>query len=307
MIKKVSDDTLDKLSLYRTLGVNLVLSKPRDDHKLKILNEIWKDVTKEINIKMYIEAAEVYIGYPLAHLSFKEADILLKDILDHINVDKQFFEYQSHLQSIMQKILSHSNADFHNIFSMKNFLPFLDLFRGDTQTEVNKALLNTFNKTPGTVSDTIIINTMFSVAKTVHDSINALSFDDEKREISQLLCNFIQKLDFGRDLEKHLNFFVEARRAFINLDVVKVELVKGACQLAVRTQIFVKGKLNKQTSAFVRACIAYCFITIPSIELIFDRLYLFTLAGEVAILNQSLPQAGMFPTYSFCTTHLIKL
>jgi len=170
-------------------------------------------------------------------------------------------------------------------------LPFLDLFRGETQTEVNKALLNTFNKTPGAVSDTIIINTMFSVAKTVHDSINALSFDDEKREISQLLCNFIQKLDFGRDLEKHLNFYVEARRAFINLDVVKVELVKGACQLAVRTQLMVKGKLNKQTSAFVRACIAYCFITIPSIESIFDRLYLFTLAGEVAIQNQSLSQA----------------
>jgi len=132
---------------------------------------------------------------------------------------------------------------------------------------------------------------VFSVAKTVHDSINALSFDDDKREISILLCQFIQKLDFSRDLERHLNFYVEARRAFINLDAVKVELVKGACQLAIRTQQFVKGKLNKQTSAFVRACVAYCFITIPSIEVIFERLYMFTLAGNIAMLNQSLPQA----------------
>jgi len=88
-----------------------------------------------------------------------------------------------------------------------------------------------------------------------------------------------------------LNFYVEARRAFINLDIVKIELVKGACLLAVRTQQFVKGKLDKKTSAFVRACIAYCYITIPSIELIFDRLYLLLLSGEVAILNQSLAQA----------------
>jgi len=146
-------------------------------------NEIWKDVTKETNIKNYIEVAEVFIGYPLEHLSFKEADILLKDILEHVSVDKQYFEYQNHLQSIMQKILTSSNADFHHIFSMKHFLPFLDLFRGQIQTEVNKALLNTFNKTPGSVSDNIIINTMFIVAKTVHDSVNALSCDAEKREI----------------------------------------------------------------------------------------------------------------------------
>jgi len=156
---------------------------------------------------------------------------------------------------------------------------------------VNKALLQNFNKTVTTASDTIMINTMFSVAKTVHDSITAMSLESETRDVTDLICKFIQKLDFGRDLEKHLNFFVEARRAFSNLDGVKVELVKGVCNLAVRTLEFVKGKLNKQTSAFVRACIAYCYITIPAMELVFERLYLFVFSAEVALLNQSLPQA----------------
>jgi len=132
---------------------------------------------------------------------------------------------------------------------------------------------------------------MFIVAKTVHDSVNALSSDSEKREISLLICNFLQKLDFGKDLEKQLNFYVEARRAFINLDLVKIDLVKGVCHMAVKTQQFVKGKLNKQTSAFVRACMAYCYITIPSVELYFERLYLYALSAQVAILNQSLAQA----------------
>jgi len=291
LIKKASDDTTGKLPLYRALGVSLAESKPKEEHKIKIFNKIWTDVTKETSLTKYMDLAEVFVGYTLAHLSFKHTDGLLKDILEHMKEEKHYFDYQKQLQAIMQKILSHSKADFNSIFSMKNFLPFLDLFRGETQTEVNKSLLTTFNKTAGSTSDSIIINTMFTVAKTVHDSITALSFDDDKREISQLLCTFIQKLDFGKDLEKHLNFYVEARRAFINLDGVKVELVKGVCHLAVRTNIIVKGKHNKQSSAFVRACIAYCFITIPSIELLFERLYLFTFAAGISMMNQSIPQA----------------
>jgi hypothetical protein len=53
-------------------------------------------------------------------------------------------------------------------------LAFLDLFRGETQTQVNKVLLESFTKSQGKVSDMVVINTMFSVAKTVHDSITAL-------------------------------------------------------------------------------------------------------------------------------------
>eukprot|EP01125_Pyxidicula_operculata_P016998 TRINITY_DN5912_c0_g1_i2.p1 TRINITY_DN5912_c0_g1~~TRINITY_DN5912_c0_g1_i2.p1 ORF type:complete len:671 (-),score=147.96 TRINITY_DN5912_c0_g1_i2:65-2077(-) len=290
-IKSISDESIDKLILYRTLGVNLVLSEPPEEHRLKILNEIWKDVTKTTDVTKYIQVAEIYIAYPLTHLNLAAVDVLLKDILDHVNVDKQYLEFQSLLQSIMTKVLSRKDTTFHQIFGMKHFLPFLDLFRGEIQIDVNKALLQNFNKTVGKVSDTIVINTMFSVAKTVHDSINAMSFESETREISDLICKFVQKIDFGRDLEKHLNFFVEARRAFSNLDTVKAELVRGVCMLAVQTLQFVKGKLNKQTSAFVRACIAYCYITIPAMESVFERLYLYAFSGQVSLLLQSLPQA----------------
>jgi len=117
--------------------------------------------------------------------------------------------------------------------------------------------------------------------------LTALSFVDEKREISGLLCTFLQKLEFGREYDKQLNFFVEARRAFANLDPVKVALVHAVCTLAVQ-QLQSGGKSQ---TAFLRACLAYCFITIPSIESEFDRLHLFVATGQVALLCSSLPQA----------------
>ena len=49
-------------------------------------------------------------------------------------------------------------------------------------------------RTTDRVSDPVIINTMFSVAKTVHDSINALTFADEVRHINKLIVAFINKV-----------------------------------------------------------------------------------------------------------------
>lgn len=39
-----------------------------------------------------------------------------------------------------------------------------------------------------------------------------------------------------------------------------------------------------------QACVAYCFITIPSIDDAFTRLKLYLLSGQVAIANQALSQ-----------------
>ena len=51
-----------------------------------------------------------------------------------------------------------------------------------------------------------------------------------------------------------------------------------------------KGNHTRKTAAFVRACAAYCFITIPSLENILTRLNLYLISGRVAIANGALSQ-----------------
>lgn len=50
--------------------------------------------------------------------------------------------------------------------------------------------------------------------------------DDEKRQISQLICGFLMSVDFGRDFEQQLSFYADARAAFCNLDYINVQLVQ---------------------------------------------------------------------------------
>jgi len=61
---------------------------------------------------------------------------------------------------------------------------------------------------------------------TFYESYSALTVDDEKRQIGNLISGFIKKVDYGRDFEQQLSFYVEARSAFPNLDSVHAQLVQ---------------------------------------------------------------------------------
>lgn len=118
-----------------------------------------------------------------------------------------------------------------------------------------------------------------------------LTVEDERRLISQLISSFIRRADYGRDVEKQLTFYVDARAAFPNLDSVFVTLVHCVNRLAIETRRLVNGHHNRKTAAFVKACAAYCYITIPSIASVSNRMDLYLLSGQVALQNQCLGQA----------------
>lgn len=61
----------------------------------------------------------------------------------------------------------------------------------------------------------------------------------------------------------------------------------------MKTRQIVKGHHTRKTADFVRACAAYCFITIPGMISIRARLDLYLLSGKVALYNQCFGQ-GIF-------------
>jgi len=69
------------------------------------------------------------------------------------------------------------------------------------------------------------------------------------------------------------------------------ELVYRVALLATKAHQFMKGKHTKKTASFVKACLAYCHITIPSLDDLFSKLYLFLQCAEVALVNQMVVQA----------------
>lgn len=56
--------------------------------------------------------------------------------------------------------------------------------------------------------------------------LSSLTVEDEMRQIGRLIACFIFRVNYGNDLEKYLNFYMEARGTFIRLDYVQSALVQ---------------------------------------------------------------------------------
>jgi len=179
--------------------------------------------------------------------------------------------------------------NFNALFAMEPFLKLLKFFDSETTVTNNKKIMDAFSKTASTTSDPVVLNNLMHVARQLHDSIDSLSFADERRQLAALINSFIRKVDFGRDFERQLDFYVECRATFSNLDAVIDTLVLGVASLVFKTTIAVRGKHNGRTSSFVKACVAYCFITIPSIDSRVQRLSLNVLVAQAALCCDLLP------------------
>lgn len=256
---KASDEitAVPKSKLYLALGRALIQHTPPAAQRLPILNDVWKVVTKIENPAAYIEIAAVFVQYLLLNFTEREVNIFLKDVIKHLKTpDQAYKNVQSELAIVVAKIMQYSR-DLNRTLSMDHFLPILDLLEKNQKVEASKAVLMRFSQSGFSTSDPVIIHTLFDVARSCHDSIDSLSFDDDRKQMSLLIINFVRQIDFGRDLEQQLNVFVECRQAFTSLDLVSQELVLRVALLSMRAHRFVKGNHSKKTAAFVKACLAY--------------------------------------------------
>uniref|UniRef100_A0A671TVD1 VPS35 endosomal protein-sorting factor-like n=1 Tax=Sparus aurata TaxID=8175 RepID=A0A671TVD1_SPAAU len=269
MIKDCDEAGFPKHLLFGSLGRSLACADPPESERLTILNEAWKVVTKVRSPQDYINCAEIWMEFTCRHFTKREVNTILADIIKHMTPDRAFEDAYPQLQSVIRKILTYLH-DFSVLFAMERFLPFLDMFQKDSvRVEVCRSIMEVFIKHQVEhTRDPVILNAMLHICKTMHDSVNALTLEDEKRSLALLIIGFIRMVSFGRDFEQQLSFCVEARATFCNLEPVLVQLI--------------------------HACAAYSFITIPSLSSIFSRLSLYLLSGQVALANQCLSQADAF-------------
>ncbi|XP_040214482.1 VPS35 endosomal protein-sorting factor-like isoform X2 [Rana temporaria] len=269
MIKECDEAGFPKHLLFRSLGLNLALADPPEGDRLHVLNEAWKVITKLKIPQDYINCAEVWIDYTCKHFSKREVNTILADVIKHMTPDRAFEDAYPQLQSIITTVIAHFH-DFADLFYVEKFLPFLDMFQKESvRVEVCKSIMEAFNRNQQEATkDPVMLNALLHVCKTMHDSVNALTLEDEKRMLAHHINVLVRMVSFGRDFEQQLSFYVEARAMFCNLESVLVQLI--------------------------HACVAFCFITIPSLTSIFTRLNLYLHSGQVALANQCLSQADAF-------------
>ena len=324
LVKKVNKDVMKdngnqtvctsvypKYVLIRNLGISLIsrhnlLLEMEEKEKLQILNEVWKIMNKFKQNSEYMSCVEIWIEFVVKHFTLKEINTIFGEIIKRMVPNRAFEEHYNQLVGLMTKVVTLSpNIDFSALFSMNNFMPFLDLLQKESvKVEACKPIVESFVKnfnsnsedieSETTTSDPVILNSMTYLCKALHDSVSALTLEDDRRQISGLIISFLKHVSFGRDFESQLNFYVDSRANFSNLEPVLSFLVHRVNTLAMETRRIVKGYHTKKTTSFVRACIAFSFITIPSLEDVITRLQLYLSSSYVSLINSCLPQTDAF-------------
>jgi len=101
--------------------------------------------------------------------------------------------------------------------------------------------------------DPLITHTLMRICRLMHDSINALSCDDEVRSIGSLICaGLIRSVEFGADLERQLAWLVECRAAFCNIDPVLQQLVHSGLSSSITSRV------DTSVCATLPVCLSVC-------------------------------------------------
>lgn len=305
LIKTATVTCISPTDAYATLARQLVNTPPPEEQRIPLLNEVWKVVSKTDDIAAYIRCCTAWVDVVQKHYSDRELLILMSDCSNKLsnfkaNGGEVPESVSSYLEALVTSLMTgfggsnkseggDTTYNIDAIFTSEHFLKILDVFKGPRKVAICKDIMHTFRKHANT-NDAILINFMFDIGRTLHDSIDVLSPEGEKRHVASLLCSFIDKIDFGRDLEQQLNQYVECRAIFCNLDQVKDKLINCVCNLAMKCYYVMRRVHSKRTSSFVKACLAYCHITVPSIGDTYRKLQLLLYCAEVALQNQCLPQ-----------------
>lgn len=323
LIRNADPETANVPRLYRTLCVLFELCDPLPGDEQTIFKTLWDVVSGYKSITDYIEIAEVFTGYCLKFCDKYDLSYFIGDVLSHVRVAaanairatdfvvndsgevESSVPFSKELISIIEKLIKHyGNAV--TAFDNEQFVMLSDILRGRESDKIGHIIMESAAKYGGKISNPTTVSALISHASTVYRSSTALFSSEtakslhslqaaEKRANEAQIVAFISKVDYGKDVEKQLNFLVECRHSFGGSDAILTAIISAANTLALRTLEIVGGKHTKRSAAFAKACVAFTFITIPTMDDPLAKLKLYTLSGAVAMQTGSIPQAdGLF-------------
>ena len=161
-----------------------------------MLNEVWSEIAAITSVHHYLGVSSTYLSLLVAKFTHVEVGRLLRDVLKRVSAHaaacqpgadahgggKADPEVQIALGRLVGTLLA--AMPFGELFAIEPFVRILQLFDGDAAAANHRRIMDAFAKRGATTSDPMLINALMHVARCLHDSIDSLSFDDERCEIA---------------------------------------------------------------------------------------------------------------------------
>ncbi|XP_056844300.1 uncharacterized protein LOC108854015 [Raphanus sativus] len=279
MIKCSDDCSFSQVLNYRLLGIRLCEGRSQADFLSALISEVMQAASQYQTLYDYLRIMDAYVDLLLQNKMENHLDALLDNIVYLARDQFLSEEEQASLQSIILKLLSHFE-DLQKVLSLNHFIEILDLMSGTSKKIVNMHLLNMGTRN-GCICDSTTVQLLFEVSQGLYDATDFVNIkDDDNRQTSHLISRFVEMVDYGAERERQLLFLAECRGAFSGIHELKETLVRSSNTLAVKSL-----KAGKMHINFVKSCLAFSEVTIPSVTIPTKQLNLYLETAEVALLG----------------------
>ncbi|XP_058210972.1 uncharacterized protein LOC131323282 [Rhododendron vialii] len=295
LIESSKDYSFDQCLNYRLLGFRISESRSQLDIVNAVVDKVIKVASEYNSLDEFLKVVDAYVDIILQNQMDNKLNIILDGIVKRA-CNEGIAEIELiNLQSIFLKLLAHLK-NLEDIFSLSHFIEILDMMHGSARSMVNMHILNMVTR-KGRIHDPTIVQFLFEVSQSLHDGMDHSNMKyDDSQQPARLISRFVTMVDYGPELERHLAFLLECRGAFGGVNDLKETLVHSSNRLAVKAM-----KDGENHTSYVKSCIAFNEVTIPSVPSCVKQLNLYLETAEVALLSGLVSHSdGLLDSAIFC-------
>ncbi|KAI3810064.1 hypothetical protein L1987_19671 [Smallanthus sonchifolius] len=274
-----SDFSFDQYLNYKMVGLKLCEGIDQLNTVDAVIDEVIQAATKRKILDEYLKILDAYMDIILHYNMDRSLSSILSEIFERLCNEVVTEDELASLQSIVVKLVTHFD-DMKYVFDLNYFVDILDVMHGSSRSIVCMHILTNATRNDR-IDDLTIVKLLFDVAQSLHDNVDfSNTRQDDNQQAERLVARFVDKVDHGMELDRHLTFLVECRGAFSSMNDLKEILVHSSNLLAIRALREKKNNLN-----FIKSCITFNEVTIPCIPSYARQLILYLETAEVSLFG----------------------
>ncbi|CAL9121107.1 unnamed protein product [Musa acuminata var. zebrina] len=277
-IEQNKDMSVESHLDYRLLGHKLYECQHSLSSVCAVMRRIMQVLGQYDNLNEYLIIADAYLDIILLYSMENYLGIILDGILKRAHANQVDQIEMENLQSILVKIIDHFDR-LEVVLAMEHFTAILDFLSGSSRNTVYMNILHKATRA-GHIGDPTRVQFLFEVSQVLHESIDTSNMNDESKHKADLISRFVGMVNFGAEWEQHLSFLGESRAAFGSIDELKYVLIHSSNNLAIKS---IRDK--KKFLGFLKSCLAFSEVTIPSISDSIQRMNHYLETAEIALFG----------------------
>ncbi|KAG6689736.1 hypothetical protein I3842_11G189400 [Carya illinoinensis] len=249
IIECSNDYSFDQCLNYRLLGFRLSERRSQMDIIHDVVDKVIQVLSQNSSLDEYLKIVDAYVDIVLQNQMDNHLNTILGGILNRACNKAVAEDELESLQTILMKLLNHFKG-LEDVFALNHFLEILDIMHGSSRSFVNMHILNLATRN-SSISDPTTIQLLFEISQALHDDLDFLNAKGDDNQPARLISRFV-----------HMETLVHSSNC------LAIKALKDA----------------KKHLSFVKSCIAFGEVTLPSISAQIKQLNLYLETAEVALV-----------------------